>query len=80
MPLTLLPAPPVSKSYLHRCPLINYPGVNRYWYWKNVFVTSSIKMTKVKLIDDVGNFYSFISGSFILSEFSATEEIRLMVF
>ena len=51
-----------------------------YWYWKIVFVTSSIKMTKVKLIDDVGNFYSFISGSFILSEFSATEEIRLMVF
>ena len=34
-------------------------------------------MTKVKLIDDVGNFYSFISGFFILSEFSATVENKI---
>ena len=34
-------------------------------------------MTKVKLIDDVGNFYSFISGSFILSEFSATVKNKI---
>ena len=67
----------VGSYYSWQYPLINYPGVN---IGIGKMYTSSIKMTKVKLIDDIGNFYSFISVFFILSEFSATEEIRLMVF